>query len=91
MSPTEPSCRRSPSRRIAPFPPVLEELRQQVRIDPAAPATARKLAAGREAVAAELRRMEQGIAAMLKAVATAVPPRNAWLSPEELKQRLQQL
>ena len=150
-------------RRIAPFLPVLEDLRQQVRIDPAAPSTARKLAAARQAVAAatrslsanpvtdpaavmvlarhlaataseeygaavaegrvvevieyqdargflleaqqllqattaadpalaaRLRRMEQGIAAMLKAVPTAVPPQKAWLSPEKLEQRRKQL
>jgi len=150
-------------RRIAPFLPVLEDLRQQVRIDPAGPSTAKKLAAARQAVAAaarslpvsatsdpatvmalvrqlaataseeygaavaegrvvevieyqdargflleaqqllqattaadpaagvRLRRMEQGIAAMLKAVPTAVPPQKAWLSPEELEQRQKQL
>ena len=43
------------------------------------------------AAAARLRRMEQGIAAMLKAVPTAVPLQKAWLSPEELEQRLKQL
>jgi hypothetical protein len=94
--------------RIAPFLTVLEDLRQQVRIDPASPSTDRKLAAARQAVAtaarslstpstsdpaavmvlarqlattaadpattSRLQRMEQGIAAMLKAVPTAVPP-----------------
>lgn len=111
--------------RIAPFLTVLEDLRQQVRIDPTSPSTDRKLAAARQAVAtaarslstpstsdpaavmvlarqlattaadpataSRLQRMEQGIAAMLKAVPTAVPPQKAWLNPEELEQRRQQL
>jgi hypothetical protein len=42
-------------RRISPFLPVLEDLRQQVRIDPAATSTAKKLAAARQAVAAAAR------------------------------------